>query len=390
MQPFDKIVRAIEARQSASVKIGPHKLNLYAASTRDRFTLSWYHGLKRERWESTCPEATKEKAQEILKHFESGFELAKRVSDDRIQQLVEADTALSGVNIEELVKFYKEHMAARNVSVAKITELYEQAGVLAGLSVRQRDTRKNHLKQFGKVFNTSLQAIRASDIDAFLATIPNLKTRKNVRITICALFKFAQRKGFLPHGLTEADKTEQPKIMPKEATTISAQQISLMLENCKDPLLKNFLLIGAFSGCRSSEIQRLKWGDLRDDCIVLTPDITKTNRRRIAEIPENLRAWLQPVRGNPDSFVTYPESLDHKLYRRARRLCKNLEIEWVPNALRHTFVSCHLELHRDPPRTAKTSGHSLAVLENSYLKLTPREEAEAWFDILPEPKTDKP
>jgi hypothetical protein len=96
-----------------------------------------------------------------------------------------------------------------------------------------------------------------------------------------------------------------------------------------------------------------------------------------------LAEWLKPLRGEDEEHVTYPEI--SIVYRRSKNVFRKAGVTREANALRHTFVSCHLELHCDPPRTAKTAGHSLAVLESSYLKLVSKKEAEGWFSIVPSP-----
>jgi integrase len=242
----------------------------------------------------------------------------------------------------------------------------------------------SHLKAFKKVFCGSLASLRATELDQYLATIPNAKTRLNHRITLCALFKFAQRKSFLPHGMTEAEKTERPHVEHNEPDILSPDDLKKLLSLCPDVRTLTFLLIGAFAGCRAAEIARLRWEDVREDCIVLGSAKTKTRRRRVAELPENLRAWLKPLRGESKDLVTWPEDRDHLLHRKIVRMREQAGVAWTKNCLRHTFVSSHLELHRDPPRTSKTSGHSLAVLERDYLKLLSREEAAAWFNIWPQ------
>ena len=379
----DRLREAIETRSSTSVKVGPHRIKLYADRDRSRFILCWYSGLKRERWETTDRAAALSMASKIVDHYEHGSSIAQKISPDRIQSLIEADSALHGVNLEELVKHFKAHLQTQKTPLSEVCRLFQKSLEDGGASPRHRDTVKLHLIKLGKSFRCSIGAIQTESLDAFLSSIPNLKTRKNHRITIVSLFRFAQRKGFLPQGETAADRTETPRTEPKEPSTISAGTLSLLLDLCRDEKLKTFLLVGAFAGCRSSEIQRLKWSDVREDYIILGPSITKTRRRRIAEVPPNLRLWLSSLRKKPDDFLTYPEELAYTLYRRVRSLSKRAKVAWEHNALRHTFVSCHLELHRDPPRTSKTSGHSLAVLESSYLKLTPKEEAQRWFDIVP-------
>lgn len=378
-----KLRAAIEQKDAASVKVGPHRVKLYSDRSRGRFILCWYNGLKRERWESTDETATKEMAARILSYYEQGEAAAQRVSPDRIQALVEADSALAGVNLEELVRHYKEHLEVKSTPLSEIADLFEKSLVHKNSSVRHRATVKLHLTRLKHQFKCPLRSIKSTQLDTYLGRIENFKTRKNHRITIVSLFRFAQRKGYLPHGPTEADKTECPRTEIREPATWAPSQFRELLRLCDDKRVLGFLVFGAFAGCRSAEIQRLKWSDVRTDCIILGNHVTKTHRRRIAEVPDNLKEWLLLLRGKPECHITFPEKEDYSLHRRARKLAQKAGLRWENNALRHTFVSCHLELHRDPPRTSKTSGHSLAVLEQSYLKLTPREIAEEWFSIRP-------
>jgi integrase len=247
-------------------------------------------------------------------------------------------------------------------------------------------------------FKGSIAAIKATDIDEYLKSYPGAKTKKNHRVSICSVFAYAQRKGILPVGLTEAQKSERPTTSIVEPCVVSSQDLTKLLSECTNKRLAAYMAIAAFAGVRSAEIQRLRWRDIREEvddagfgAIVLGPKITKTNRRRIAEVSPNLRAWIDKLRGEPDEFVTYPEEEFYSLYEHLSKLCKKLGVTKEQNAFRHTFVSCHIELHRDGPRTAKTAGHSLTMLETNYLKLVSRNEADAWFKIFPpETKTYAP
>lgn len=382
-QDLDKVRLAIADRRSVAIKIGPHRLKVYCDEKRSRFILCWYAGLKRERWETTDPAAALDMAREIIENYQGKKKLVQSVSQDRIQALIEADTALAGVRLETLVEHYKKFMEMQEISVGRLVEMYEASTLSAKKSAEHLRTVRSHLKTFRKSFSGSITAIKAADLDAYLDTIAHPKTRLNNRITICALFRYAQRKSFLPYGMTEAEKTERPQIDHAEPEILTRKELISLLNLCPDTRTLTHLLIGAFAGCRSAEISRLTWGDVREDCIILSSLKTKTRRRRIAEIPTNLKAWLEPLRGEPHELVTWPEEKDYLLYRKIALMRKNTNVSWTKNCLRHTFVSSHLELHRDAPRTAKTSGHSLAVLERDYLKLISREQAQAWFDIYP-------
>lgn len=379
---LQKIATAVKSRKSETIKIGAHKIQLYCggSAARARFALCWYDGTKRERFESTNPETVVDYAENIIKAAEFGSQAVQGLSVERVQEYLEADTLLDGVNIVELVKHYKEHVKTHTMMSQEIAELYLAAG--SDNSSRHKDSVRLHLTKFCKAFKGPISSIKAPALDDYLTkNFKHPKTRLNHRITICSFFSFAERKGYIP--VNEAKKTERPKIKVVEPSVVSSQDMTALLENCTSKRVAAFLAVSGFAGCRSSETQRLCWKDIREDGIFLHTHITKTKRRRIAEISANLAAWLKLLRGNPDDFITYPEEEFYTLYEKIRALCKTTGLKRDKNALRHTFASCHLELHRDPPRTSKTAGHSLATLEKDYLKLVPYEEAERWFNIFP-------
>jgi integrase len=294
---------------------------------------------------------------------------------------VEVDSTLQGVNLAELVRFYKEHVQTRTATLDEVCALYlESAKEKSG---RYQETLIHYTNKLKAAFpGMQIAGITARMLDDyFVKTFPNPKTRVNHRGGVCSLFAFAQRKNFLPPGTTEAKKTERPATKVVEPAVVSSQDMTKLLNECSDKRIAAFVAICGFAGCRAAETIRLRWKNIQDDAIVLSPEITKTNRRRIAELPENLKTWLAPLRGEPDDFVTYPQI--YRVYRRSLKLFKKAGINREANALRHSFVSYHLERHCDPPRTAKAAGHSLAVLEQHYLKLVPKADAEAWFNIFP-------
>jgi hypothetical protein len=52
--------------------------------------------------------------------------------------------------------------------------------------------------------------------------------------------------------------------------------------------------------------------------------------------------------------------------------------------MRHSFGSYYLALHEDAPRTALQMGHlQTAVLFNHYRDLVSREDAEAFWSLVP-------
>jgi integrase len=286
-------------------------------------------------------------------------------------------------NLETLVAFYNSHHKKETPRLRSVTEDYLKSAISKGNRQRHIDTLKLHHKHLLKFLgNPRIGNVTTKNLDDFLARIKNLKSRLNYRVTVVSLFKFAVAKGSLPKMATAADGTDRPKPVKPEPEVFSPADMHALLIGSTGKL-RAYLAIGAFSGCRSSEIQRLQWKHIKGDSIHLGPGITKTQRRRMAEISANLSQWLEPLRGEPEDFVTFRSPA--ALYAATAALCKHTGVTWKPNALRHSFVSYHLELHQNPPRTSKAAGHSLRILETEYLQLVPREKAAAWFDITPTP-----
>lgn len=380
---LQKFELALLKNTPLSLKYGAAKIDLYIGTTGGRplYTVCWYEGARRQRYGTTRTDSALEKIKSLVGGAQVSREAGKKISYERVQEFVEADSELQGVNISDLVRFYKEHIQTRSATLEEVCDLYLESA--KEKSERYRGTLLHYTNKLKAAFpRVQIASITARMLDEYLVkTFPNPKTRVNHRGGICSLFAFAQRKNFLPPGTSEAKKTERPSTKIVEPCVVSSRDMKKLLNECTDKNLVAFLAIGGFAGCRAAEIIRMKWKHIHEDSIVLSPEITKTNRRRIAEIPENLAKWLAPLRGKPEDFVTYPST--PKVYEKAAALFKKVGVPREQNALRHTFVSCHLEKHCDPPRTAKSAGHSLAVLEQNYLKLVSKIDAETWFNIFP-------
>jgi integrase len=380
---LQKFELALLKNAPLSLKYGSIKIDLYIGTTGGKplYTVCWYDGGRRQRYGTTRTDSALEKIKSLVGGAELAREAGRKISYERVQEFVEADSVLQGVNISDLVRFYKEHIQTRSATLEEVCDLWLESA--KEKSDRYRGTLLHYTNKLRAAFpRVQIGSITARMLDEYLVkTFPNPKTRVNHRGGVCSLFAFAQRKNFLPPGTTEAKKTERPTTKVVEPCVVESGDMIKLLNECTDKKLVAFLAIGGFAGCRAAEIIRMKWKHIHEDSIVLSPEITKTNRRRIAEIPENLAKWLAPLRGKPEDFVTYPSV--PKVYEKVATLFRKVGVPREQNALRHTFVSCHLERHCDPQRTAKSAGHSLAVLEQNYLKLVSKKDAEAWFNILP-------
>lgn len=154
------------------------------------------------------------------------------------------------------------------------------------------------------------------------------------------------------------------------------------------------LVLGAYCGIRSCEIERLTFGDVFDILssnsllvcteISLSSAITKTNRRRV--VPAHTQAMTllwQAYAFSP----RYRRGADQPLLKQTphnqlKKIAAKAGVQWVDNGLRKGFVSAATTLY-GAATAARWAGHSEAVLESEYRALVSRPDALAWFGGKP-------
>jgi integrase len=383
---LEKLKTAVADQTSLNLRIGKQTLGVYCGVKRSRpyWTLTWYEGATRRRKSTTDAEEVITLASSLADSLAAGVVANAAV--------ISQPEDVAKIPINDLLEFYKKHHPNfkeihNSPRVREVADEFIASCKTAGRSDRHTQTVKHHLKKFCDFYSDRIAKVSVNDIGSYLHTLSSLKTRLNHRITLAAFFHFAQRRGFLPEGeSTAVDRSERPSVKPVEPEILSSEDYNKLLKVCKNPKIKAFLVLGGLCGLRSAEIMRLRWENVREDHIVLNASITKTARRRIAEIPGNAGVWLEDIR-KETGFVSYQSQA--ALYEELHSVCNAADVTWKPNALRHSFASYHLEFHRDPPRTSKTAGHSLRMLETVYAKLVSREDASAWFSIFPPPDNRK-
>jgi integrase len=152
-----------------------------------------------------------------------------------------------------------------------------------------------------------------------------------------------------------------------------------MLHNSPADLVP-ILAIGAFSGIRMAELNRLDWSavDLERRIIELRAGQAKTGSRRVIPITDNLAAWLEPLERNG---LVVPSVKSH--HRAVSALAASLKIEWPRNVLRHSFISYRIAKVKSADQVALEAGNSPSIIFKHYRELTTEEQADKWFSIVP-------
>ncbi len=111
------------------------------------------------------------------------------------------------------------------------------------------------------------------------------------------LFHFARKNGYLPKGeITEADEVARAKDRGGKIGILKPQELARVLEKAPRRI-RLFLVLGAFTGMRSSEILRLEWSEVNFERGFITgaADKAKTATRRLVPILPNLMLWFSAL-----------------------------------------------------------------------------------------------
>jgi integrase len=108
-------------------------------------------------------------------------------------------------------------------------------------------------------------------------------------------------------------------------------------------------------------LQKVEWEDVRADQVVIRSEVSKTKRRRFIDLSDNAKLWLDAfvLRGGVKSgriVGTLSES-ELRSKRTAARMAAKIK-HWPNSAMRHTYCSNWLAVHKDVNKLVLQSGHS--------------------------------
>lgn len=282
----------------------------------------------------------------------------------------------------EAVKFW----AQRNkpVTRAKVPEVVEKLLEVkrkAQSSKRNLQDLKNRLGKFAVDFQKDCCDVSTSEIQNWLDELDlSNRSKINYRRTIHTLFAFAEKRGFAadnPATATEVGKADEVSI-----EIYTPAEIQKLLKAASSEFLP-VIVLGAFAGLRSAEIERLDWEDLSfdDSHIVVGKDKAKTVSRRVVPIWDNCAEWLAQYQNFTGKIWRGDESKFHKTQRSS---AESAGVTWKSNALRHSYASYRFAQTSDAGRVAGELGNTADVVHKHYRALVSAKDAEKWFSIRPD------
>lgn len=299
--------------------------------------------------------------------------------------------------IHAAVKFYATRhktITAKRVPdvVTELIQLKENDGA----SARYIKDLHYRLDRFAESFQKDIGSVTTAEIQEWLDNQKlGKQSRLNFKRVLHLLFQHATTRSYAVDN--PVDGTDKIKVRGRDVQIFTPAEIARLLAVASEDFAP-CILLGAFAGLRTAEIQRLEWSDidLQARLITVAASKAKTASRRIVPIHDNLAAWLQPYADRQGRI--FPCESEFAFHRRQRLTAAATAVEadpeksikaqkpvkWRANALRHSYASYRFAQISDAGRVAGELGNTAAVVHRHYRELVKPDEAEKWFNVRPE------
>lgn len=233
-------------------------------------------------------------------------------------------------------------------------------------------------EEFGE---RALSSVQGREIRAWLTNrYANTGTQANTMRTLRPAFSYAVRQEYIP--FSPFSKMELPRVRKKNAIDIftPAEAASLMQQAPADCKVPYALLL--FAGVRPQELTRLRWANIRDGYIHITPDIAKTAQVRNIEIEPALAAWLEASgKHSPADLICPPNWKRKNQATRAAAGVANRQ-----DTARHSYATYHLAKYQNTDALKANMGHSRSsdTLFIHYRAAATPELAAQYWAITPD------
>jgi integrase len=232
--------------------------------------------------------------------------------------------------------------------------------------------------------------ITAHDLEPVLDQFPNASRNAKMR-RLRSVFNFATKRGWMNDNVNPISKLDFADDGKSEVEIFPVQTVQALLDHALEYDLEflPYRVFTLFCGIRpEGELERLEWSDVRipEKTVVLRAEVTKTKRKRFAELSDNAIAWLleYQARGGNMTGLVAPWTR-HIRHLKHRKSYKAVGIKkWIQQGARHCFCSYWLAMHKDINKLVLQSGHTDAdTMWTRYHQGVTEVEAKKFWDIKP-------
>jgi integrase len=383
-----KTKKPVEYPFVQSTPFGKVKIYRNSEGERIRYIVAWIDADKGRQRKAFEDEAqAHQRAEEIIEDFKKGTSFRNNITAAKAVRIAEYEKLLGEHNatLADAVKHFLLHIERQNakkiLAADAVTKFLES---IEDKKTRHYDTAKSVLTKFGRSFNKTLCSITLDELDRYFRSVSQTgRTRNNHLGYVKTFFKWAQEwGGYVPEGKMLIEKIKPYEEQSFKIEVFSPDEISKLLNAATDKL-RPYLAVGAFAGVRCAEISRLNWEDIDFETrsIKLSSEVTKTKRRRLAAMSDNLIQWLNTHTGpKTGPLVAVPT----RLHKDIAQLCNEAKVAWKDNALRKSYISYRMaQPDADAIQVSKQCGNSPAMVEEHYKELVSPKVAEEWFSVCP-------
>ncbi len=309
------------------------------------------------------------------------------------------DRAPAGKNERTLGEVVKELRASKQER--------QERGKLSQHTLRTYDYQTNKLlEEIGA--DTLVHEITQEQVQDYIKRIDGTdRTRKNYYRAANEVLGYSKQKGYIMKNPTGDWAEEDKKRLfggdngedDLDVGILTPKEVEDFLEFTANqrPEFLPFVVLAAFTGIRTEELQKLEWSkvNLETGIVTLDASITKKRRKRFVPIPENAKQWILTIPNRTGKVVPYSENIFRNEYHKLRLSAgwENSDgtSNWVKNGLRHSFGSYKYAVTGDSIETARLLGHRQGdtVLFDHYAALATKEQGESYFAIKPKLPADK-
>ena len=349
------------------------------------YTVAYRLGKKRIRETRKDFDDALDRAAQVLCAFEKG-----EVPQPATKSVDKWKHVLKGTKLEDVLRFYAQHHNLMpTVSAVTVTDEF--------IAVKRRDpiqkdtlaTIKYHVGKFADYFGgKAFKTITVDDLNNYLGSIEDLRTRHNNRANVKAMYQWALTKGyttFMPeYRGTIADGTKKisSKHFKKTPSFYSPAELKRLFEEAHWSMVP-WLIAANYSGIRLAEIARLKWTDVdwEEGAFVLKTEITKTAKRRYAYFPPGVKDGLKEIAMQAETRKL-TKLVHGNINKRVKKLREAAGISYKQNGHRKAYITYAMALTRNAQEIAEQCGNSPSELQSTYKGLASKSIAEEWFKVI--------
>ena len=310
---------------------------------------------------------------------------AKQLNDasNALHILRKADVSVSFV---DLARYYIDNAYEGVVTVQQAVDEYMEK-TKARIAANTYKHYKHYMDKFAAAFGEKKVAgVKRLDIMNYL--VPwNEKPPAwlNIQRCLSKFFNECIKYGYCSSNpASNLDAPRNTKTPPREFVTPDDCEKVMRLAERTDESTAVYLALGFFGGLRPTEALRMeeKHLNMKTGYIHITAEISKTHsfKERTFKMSPTLVAWLKRYyKGGKPVSVKTASGLDNRI----GTLFDKAGVHKGKDILRHSFGTYQFALTGNSAETAQMMGHAEAVGNKHYRGRVTKEEAQAYFRILP-------